>query len=105
MKNVLVIYQNIPDSTKTYMLKGVDAETLEEVKKCHNCYINDESENESCDKLNYWLSDKEYFNEEWAVEVGLPKEECGKFAHFETEELSAIDAKEIDFVVITGFLL
>lgn len=105
MKNVLVIYQNVPESTYTYLLKGVSDDVVEVVKDCNNRYINDESENESCDKLNYWLSDKEYFNDEWQQEVGLPKEECGRFADTKFEAITPIDATEIDLVVITGFLL
>lgn len=105
MKNVLVVYQNIPESTFTYLIKEVSGETLEILKDCNNRFINDESENESCDKLNYWLSSKEYYNEEWAAEVGLPKEECGKFADTKFDATTAIDATDIDLVIITGFVL
>lgn len=105
MKNVLVVYQNIPESTFTYLIKEVSGETLEILKDCNNRFINDESENESCDKLNYWLSNKEYYNEEWAAEVGLPQEECGKFADTKFDATTAIDATDIDLVIVTGFVL
>lgn len=105
MKNVLVIYQNIPESTDTYLLKGISGDVLDVVKDCNNRFINDESGNESCDKLNYWLSDKKYFNDEWQKEVGLPKEECSRFANARFDALEPIDASEIDFVVITGFVI
>ena len=106
MKNVLVIYENIPESTETYLLKNVSETDLDVIKDCHNRHINLDSESDSCGILNYWLSPKDSFNQEWADDVGLQKEECGKFNDCKIEVMKdGIDVKDVDLVVITGFYL
>lgn len=54
MKKVLIIYENIPDSTKEYLLE-LSQEDFEKVIKCHKQYLN-LCDNPCEDECN-WLSD------------------------------------------------
>lgn len=106
MKNVLIVYENIPESTSTYLLKNVSGKDLEVIKDCHGRHMNLETESNSCGILNYWLSPKDAFDQEWADQLGLTKEECGKFHHCNQSAVKGgIDTTQVDLVILTGFYL
>ena len=107
---VLVIYQNIPESTNVHIIEA-DGEDLEILKKCHNCYVNagdmtDEQE-KATDKLNFFLSKPEYIDEEFANQVALPVGEGAKWWGTMMDDSNPIDLSKynVDLVVCTGFLM
>ena len=107
---VLVIYNNIPESTNVHVIDA-EGEDLEILKTCHNCYVNagymtDEQE-KATDRLNFFLSNPEYIDDEFSKQVGLPIEQWGKWYETICSDSSPIDVSKesIELIVLTGFLM
>lgn len=84
MTTVLIVYENIPESTDIFLLDVEDAD-LKWMKKCHRQFINNEvSEDaeEACQKLSVYLE-------------GKPK--CG--------DKGPIDISKAEVLILTGFVM
>lgn len=107
---VLVIYQNIPESTNIHIIDA-DGDDLEILKICHNCYVNGgdmtEEQEKATDKLNFFLSKPEYIDEAFATMVGLPVREGAKWWGTVLEDSKPIDLSKYDvqLIICTGFLM
>lgn len=107
---VLVIYQNIPESTNVHIIDA-DGDDLEILKTCHNCYVNagdmTEEQEKATDKLNFFLSKPEYIDEEFANMVGMPVRDGAKWWGTTLDDSKPIDLSkyDVELVVCTGFLM
>lgn len=107
---VLVIYQNIPESTNIHIIDA-DGDDLEILKACHNCYVNagdmTEEQEKATDKLNFFLSKPEYIDEKFANMVGMPVRDGAKWWGTVLEDSKPIDLSkyDVELVICTGFLM
>ena len=72
MTKVLIVYENIPESTDLYLL-DVEDEDLKWMKKCHRHFINFEmtkDQQKACDRLSDYLDDKTKLDDKAAVDIG-----------------------------------
>lgn len=107
---VLVIYNNIPESTNVHVIDA-EGEDLEILKTCHNCYVNagdmTNEQEKATDRLNFFLSNPEYVNDEFSKQVGLPVEQGAKWYETMRSDAAPIDVSKenIELIVLTGFLM
>lgn len=96
--NILIIYENVPEQTKIYMLGGQDRETLAQLSLCHNHFANLSGNSEEQDSALFWLSEKLYG--EW-------KENLVYDSNKESNVIKAYGSGEdaIIYVIHTGIIL
>ncbi len=108
---VLVVYQNIPESTNLHIIDA-EGRDLEILKNCHGCFVNSgelsEEQEAATSALNFYLSPLEYIDADFAESVGLSIEEGGKWADTkidDSEEPVDVSEQGIEIVISTGFLM
>jgi hypothetical protein len=82
MPKVLIVYENIPESTDLYLL-NVSEDDLKWMSKCHRHFINfemPEDAEKACQKLSDYLEGKQKLNDNGPV-----------------------DLKDCDLLIVTGF--
>jgi len=109
MKNVLVIYENIPESSEMYLVQA-DEETVEILKKCHGIYVNNNDDTtetqDATTKLSLMLGTRSDDNLEWAANVGVPHQLVGMFSNCAVMSENPLEPTEkLDMVIHTGWVL
>ena len=104
--NVMVIYEEIPESTKIYMIE-MTKEEYDTVKEAHNRFINVDESNLAMDYFNIALSKPDDYLNDYADEVGVSRDVIGKWHKnvLDVSEGPYLPAKKIDAVIVTGFAL
>lgn len=109
MKKVLVIYENVPETTNLYLL-DVEEDTFNIMKLCHGHYINGNDENEEIHRainiLSLMLGPRTDDNLQWAAEMSIPHELVGMYSGTEITGKGPIyPTEKIDMVINTGWIL
>lgn len=109
MKNVLVIYEMIPETTELYLLKA-DDDILEILKTCHGRYVNSNDDEEGVSRalniLSLMLGARTDDNLEWASNMNIPHEYVGMFKDTSVMSKDPLQPLEkIDMIVHTGWVL
>ncbi|QFR55869.1 hypothetical protein JC221_223 [Yersinia phage JC221] len=109
MKNVLVVFENIPESSEMYFIQA-DDKTVEILKKCHGIYVNNNDDTEETQEattlLNLMLGPRTDDNLEWANNVGVSHEYVGMFANCSVYGKTPFEPTEkIDLVIHTGWVM
>lgn len=84
MKKVLVIYENVPESTDVFIL-DVPAEDLKWMAKCHRQFVNNEltaAQEKACDRMSKYL-----------------------LKHKPVDDKGPINITGFDLCIITGFIV
>lgn len=110
MKNVLIVWELIPETTELYMVQ-VDNKEFEILKRVNQKYINIDDMTPEMDYVNYALMQPSWIMDETkadAESLGVPEEVLAKWHSFkvETKENEPfIPSGTIDAVIVTGFHL
>lgn len=109
MKNVLVIYEMMPESSHMYLIQA-DDETVEILKKCHGRYINSNDDTEeislALNTLSLMLGNRTDYDLEWASQMNIPHELVGMYKDTSVMNEHALEPTEkIDMVVHTGWVM
>jgi len=112
MKNVLVIYETVPEKTEMFL---VNANIHDEqfLNLAHGNYINiecDDAVEKAMDAISLFLGSPNEISEsdrEAAIECGIAIEEIGKWQGKNVMYDNMVDVAKlgIDAVVVTGFIL
>lgn len=113
MKNVLIVYEMVPETTEMYLVQANDTDQRF-LDLAHGNYVNaecDECTQKAMDAINLFLGSPKDITEsdrEYAIECGILLEEIGKWHGKNVMyDRSMVDVAErkIDAVVVTGFIL
>ncbi|EIF8777372.1 hypothetical protein SKERS_118 [Escherichia phage vB_EcoM_Skers] len=110
MKNVLIVWELIPETTELYMVQ-VDNKEFEILKRVNCKYINIDDMTPEMDYVNYALMQPSWIMDETkadAESLGVPEEVLAKWHQFKVEIKEGepfIPSGTIDAVIVTGFHL
>lgn len=110
MKNVLIVWELIPETTELYMVQ-VDNKEFEILKRVNCKYINIDDMTPEMDYVNYALMQPSWIMDETkadAESLGVPEEVLAKWHKFKVEIKEGepfIPSGTIDAVIVTGFHL
>ncbi|ABR24767.1 hypothetical protein phi1p258 [Escherichia phage Phi1] len=110
MKNVLIVWELIPETTELYMVQ-VDNKEFEILKRVNCKYINIDDMTTEMDYVNYALMQPSWIMDETkadAESLGVPEEVLAKWHQFKVEIKEGepfIPSGMIDAVIVTGFHL
>lgn len=108
MTKVLIVQENIPESTDCFIVEANDNE-LELLKLCHGHYINGgspEVNDTAMQPINLYLYTGDPSDcEEWAKEFKVDIKEVGKWAKNKEDCQEMLSSKLFDFVCVTGWIL
>lgn len=110
MKNVLIVWELIPETTELYMVQ-VDNKEFEILKRVNHKYINIDDMTPEMDYVNYALMQPNWIMDETkadAESLGVSEEVLAKWHPFkvETKENEPfIPSGMVDAVIVTGFHL
>lgn len=114
-KNVILIWENIPESTEVFLLKDLTEEEFDIVSKCHGMIINVNNDGTfpdkdlAVDKVNLYLTPEKYkdssYSDEVLTEVGVTKEEVSKWDKFKITHGDLIPVEGYDLLVVSGFYM
>lgn len=105
---VLMIYENVPETTDAYLIDTTDEMQIQDLRLAHGNYLN-AAENDEIDsalqRINFYLCDT--VTDAFAEWVGLPKYIGGDWVKFKLPTTQPIDIKDmnVDLLVITGFIM
>jgi len=107
---ILIIYENIPETTDLFVLETSDSEEIKNLGIIHGHYINAEENEEILDNCTQWYY-KLYGETTWAdkeeySKYGVQDNEVGKYFKNKIDYQDILDVKslDIDYVVVTGFI-
>lgn len=109
MKTALIIFEEIPENTRLFLVEATD-DMVEILKTAHGHYVNGcnntPEQDKAVDTINLMLGPRTDDNLEWARESGIPHELVGIFDKCGIDGSSPFfPMKPIDLVVRTGFFL
>lgn len=107
---VLMVYENIPESTDVYLIDTDNVEHLNALKLSHGNYLNAAETDEidiALNKINFFISNKDYITQEFADQVGEDISNGGQWLKFILPATQPVDIKDmnVDLLVITGFIM
>lgn len=109
--NVLLIWENVPESTDAYLIKDVSEEDLTRLQLAHGQLINncdDEGIQPALDFINLYLGPIEYieYSREFMNEIGFDPTEYGKWNQYKKPfQALGVNIKDADLLILSGFLL
>lgn len=109
MKNVLIIFEEIPENINLYLVEA-DEKTVEILKTAHGRYVNGcdntPEQDHAVDIVNLMLGPRTDDNLAWANESNIPHEYVGMYVNSNLVEKYPVEpTNKIDLVIRTGFFL
>lgn len=106
----LVIYENVPEATDTFIIETFDQVEINTLMLIHGHYINNEEDEVILDICSEWYY-KLYGEVRWAdkeeySKYGIKDTDIGKYFKnkIDFKEMISIKSLNIDYVIITGFI-
>ncbi len=107
---ILIIYENVPETTDLFVVETSDSEETKDLRGIHGHYINAEENEEILDNCTRWYY-KLYGETTWAdkeeySKYGVQDNEVGKYFKnkIDSKEMISVKSLDIDYVVVTGFI-
>lgn len=109
MKNVLIIFEEIPENINLYLVEA-DEETVEILKTAHGHYVNGcnntPEQDRAVDIVNLMLGPRTDDNLAWAQESNIDHKYVGMYVNSNLVEKYPVEpTNKIDLVIRTGFFL
>lgn len=112
MKNVLIVYEEVPESTKMFLVKA-NLHDEQFLNLAHGNYINiecDDSTEKAMTAISLFLGSREDISDidtNAAIEAGISTDEIGKWHGTGVDYDGMVDVVKmgIDAVIVTGFIL
>ena len=114
-KNVILIWENIPESTEVFLLKDLTEEEFDIISKCHGMIINVNNDGTfpekdlAVDKVNLYLTPEDHkassYDEDYLKEIGVTKEEVAKWDKFKINHGVPIPVEGYDLLVVSGYYM
>lgn len=106
----LVIYENVPETTDSFVIETFDQVEINTLKLIHGHYINNEENEVILDICTQWYY-KLYGEDRWAnkeeySKCGVEDADVGKYFKnkIDSKEMISVKSLDIDYVVVTGFI-